>query len=84
MAAVATAVLANAEQGDALMDEARPTEDVGNSQAPNFSDVQALFALMRPGEPYSAEQHAALAAQLRDMAARLDPGESWGRFSHDS
>lgn len=45
------------------------------SQAPFSADMQALFALMRPGQDYSTAEHASLAAQLRDMAARLDPGK---------
>ena len=45
------------------------------SQTPLAADVQALFALMRPGQDYSTAEHASLAAQLRDIAARLDPGK---------
>ncbi len=51
-----------------------PSEAGGSTQPTAGTDLQAIFALLRPGQEYSPEQQALLAAQLRDMAARLNPG----------
>lgn len=52
----------------------RPCGTSTGLQTSFSADVQALFALIRPGQVYSTAEHASLAAQLRDVAARLDPG----------
>lgn len=67
--------LAPPEQTEAQDPGDRPCRTGTGSQTPFSADVQALFALMRPGKDYSTAEHASLAAQLRDMASRLDPGK---------